>query len=247
MDDLKWFLVDFLQAMAAGLLVGGTYGLMCVGPRHHLRRDARRELRAWRFHDARHVCGVLPGDGLRHARVPRAVCRPDRRRAARRPDRLRDRLAAAQVPDRTGHRRARHLGGSRRPLRADHPDARHRAGAGERRPDPVRLDADLGADAAVARVLGDRTDLPQPGAHRRLHHRGRLRDRALPVPDAHQPRQGAARRRRQSDRRGLRRRRRRPRAPHRVRPRRRHHRRSRAGCSRCRSRSSPTSASTSSS
>ena len=31
MDDLKWFLVDFFQAMAAGLLVGGTYGLMCVG------------------------------------------------------------------------------------------------------------------------------------------------------------------------------------------------------------------------
>ena len=31
MDDLYWLLVDFLQAMAAGLLVGGTYGLMCVG------------------------------------------------------------------------------------------------------------------------------------------------------------------------------------------------------------------------
>src|SRR4029077_11131914 len=31
MDDLKWLLVDFFQAMAAGLLVGGTYGLMCVG------------------------------------------------------------------------------------------------------------------------------------------------------------------------------------------------------------------------
>ncbi len=31
MDDLKWMLVDFFQALAAGLLVGGTYGLMCVG------------------------------------------------------------------------------------------------------------------------------------------------------------------------------------------------------------------------
>src|SRR5256714_2019827 len=31
MDDLYWRLVDFLQAFAAGLLVGGTYGLMCVG------------------------------------------------------------------------------------------------------------------------------------------------------------------------------------------------------------------------
>jgi branched-chain amino acid transport system permease protein len=31
MDALKWFAVDFFQAFAAGLLVGGTYGLMCVG------------------------------------------------------------------------------------------------------------------------------------------------------------------------------------------------------------------------
>lgn len=31
MDALKWFVVDFFQAFAAGLLVGGTYGLMCVG------------------------------------------------------------------------------------------------------------------------------------------------------------------------------------------------------------------------
>ena len=29
--DLKWFLIDFFQALAAGLMVGGTYGLMCVG------------------------------------------------------------------------------------------------------------------------------------------------------------------------------------------------------------------------
>src|SRR3954464_13897601 len=31
MDDLYWHFVDFLQALAAGLRVGGTYGLMCVG------------------------------------------------------------------------------------------------------------------------------------------------------------------------------------------------------------------------
>lgn len=31
MEELKWMLVDFFQAFAAGLLVGGTYGLMCVG------------------------------------------------------------------------------------------------------------------------------------------------------------------------------------------------------------------------
>jgi len=31
MESLQWFFVDFLQALAAGLMVGGTYGLMCVG------------------------------------------------------------------------------------------------------------------------------------------------------------------------------------------------------------------------
>jgi branched-chain amino acid transport system permease protein len=31
MTDWQWFIIDILQAFAAGLLVGGTYGLMCVG------------------------------------------------------------------------------------------------------------------------------------------------------------------------------------------------------------------------
>jgi branched-chain amino acid transport system permease protein len=31
MEAFKWFMVDFFQALAAGLLVGGIYGLMCVG------------------------------------------------------------------------------------------------------------------------------------------------------------------------------------------------------------------------
>jgi branched-chain amino acid transport system permease protein len=31
MTDWHWFIVDFFQAFAAGLMVGGTYGLMCVG------------------------------------------------------------------------------------------------------------------------------------------------------------------------------------------------------------------------
>jgi branched-chain amino acid transport system permease protein len=31
LDALKWFLVDFFQALAAGVLIGGIYGLMCVG------------------------------------------------------------------------------------------------------------------------------------------------------------------------------------------------------------------------
>src|SRR5215470_4674460 len=31
MEALKWPIIDFLQALSTGLLVGGTYGLMCVG------------------------------------------------------------------------------------------------------------------------------------------------------------------------------------------------------------------------
>jgi branched-chain amino acid transport system permease protein len=30
-DDVNWFLVDVFQALAAGVTVGGIYGLMCVG------------------------------------------------------------------------------------------------------------------------------------------------------------------------------------------------------------------------
>ena len=31
METLKWPIIDFFQALSTGLLVGGTYGLMCVG------------------------------------------------------------------------------------------------------------------------------------------------------------------------------------------------------------------------
>jgi branched-chain amino acid transport system permease protein len=30
-EELKWIVVDVLQALAAGLLIGGIYGLMCIG------------------------------------------------------------------------------------------------------------------------------------------------------------------------------------------------------------------------
>src|SRR5262249_42155424 len=29
--DLQWLLIDFFQALASGLMVGGTYGLLCLG------------------------------------------------------------------------------------------------------------------------------------------------------------------------------------------------------------------------
>ena len=31
MTDWQWLMIDVLQSLAAGLLVGGIYGLMCVG------------------------------------------------------------------------------------------------------------------------------------------------------------------------------------------------------------------------
>jgi branched-chain amino acid transport system permease protein len=31
MEALKWPIIDFFQALSTGLLIGGTYGLMCVG------------------------------------------------------------------------------------------------------------------------------------------------------------------------------------------------------------------------
>jgi branched-chain amino acid transport system permease protein len=162
MDDLYWRLVDFLQAFAAGLLVGGTYGLMCVGLGiifgvMRVVNFAHGDFMMLGMYAAFYLVtgfGVLaflgPMPGRSSVRCSRA-------------DRVRDWLAAAQVPHLARHRRSRHLGRSRRALRADHPHARHRAGAGERRPDPVRIDAALGTDAALARILGDRARVPQSG------------------------------------------------------------------------------------
>ena len=164
--------------MAAGLLVGGTYGLMCVGLGiifgvMRVVNFAHGDFLMLGMYAAFYLVtgfGTLAFLGPYVGPIVGAL------------------LAGPIVfvvgwvlhkyADRAGHRRARDVGGSRRPLRADHPHARHRAGAGEWRPDPVRLDAGLGADAAVAQILGDRADLPQSGAHDRLHHRGAVRDRA---------------------------------------------------------------------
>ena len=45
MDDLYWRIVDFLQALAAGLLVGGTYGVASRDQRHKRRHaDGRADL-----------------------------------------------------------------------------------------------------------------------------------------------------------------------------------------------------------
>jgi hypothetical protein len=78
--DLKWFLIDFFQALAAGLMVGGTYGLMCVGL--GIIFGVMRVVNfARRLHDARHVHHLLSGDGVRRT----AFWAPmrDRRRRAR--------------------------------------------------------------------------------------------------------------------------------------------------------------------
>jgi branched-chain amino acid transport system permease protein len=92
--DLKWFLVDIFQAMAAGLLVGGTYGLMCVGL-----GIIFGVMRVVNFaHGDFMMLGMYAAFYLVTGFGTLAFLGPyvaDRRRAAGRTDRLRHRLADA--------------------------------------------------------------------------------------------------------------------------------------------------------
>ena len=90
-------MIDFWQALAAGILVGSAYALMCVG--------------LGIIFGAMRVINFAQGDflmlgmyaafylttGLRRADVSRPLCRADRRGVSRRADRLRDRLAGAPL------------------------------------------------------------------------------------------------------------------------------------------------------
>ena len=105
--DLKWVLIDTLQALAAGLLVGGTYGLMCVGLGiifgvMRVVNFAQGDFMMLGMYVAYYL---VTGFGVLAFLGPYAGS--DRRRRARRADRVRRRLAAAPLPDRAGHRRTR--------------------------------------------------------------------------------------------------------------------------------------------
>ena len=247
MDDLYWLLVDFFQAMAAGLLVGGIYGLMCVGLGiifgvMRVVNFAQGDFMMLGMYAAFYLVtgfGTLAFLGPYVGPIVGAllagpivfaigwVLHQD----------LISRVTGARVvsAEAEGHYAQIILTLGIALVLAN-------GGLILFGSTPVSVQTPLSRESWE---IG--ADLPQPGARRRLRHRGAVRHRALSVPHAHPPRQGAARRGRQSDRGGLRRHRRRPRASHRLRRSASASRRSPAGCSRSRSRSSPISASTSSS
>ena len=188
MDDLYWRVVDFLQAMAAGLLVGGTYGLMCVGLGiifgvMRVVNFAHGDFMMLGMYVAYYL---VTGFGVLAFLGP--LCRADRRRAAGRADRVRDRLAAAQ------YLIARVTGA--------------RVVSAEAEGHYAQIILTLGIALVLANgglILFGSTplsvqtplsresweigvDLLQSGAHGRLRHRGAVRDRALSLPHAHQPR-----------------------------------------------------------
>ena len=148
--DWQWLIIDVLQSLAAGLLVGGIYGLMCVGLGiifgvMRVVNFAQGDFMMLGMYAAFYLVtgfGVLAFLGPYAGPFVGAMLAGPLVFVGRR--------AAAPLPDRARHRRARGLGRGGRPLRPDHPHARHLAGAAERRADPVRLAAGLRADAAVA-------------------------------------------------------------------------------------------------
>ena len=183
MDDLKWFLVDFFQAMAAGLLVGGTYGLMCVGLGiifgvMRVVNFAHGDFMMLGMYAAFYLVtgfGTLAFLGPYVGPVVGALLAGPIVFVV---GWLLHKILISQV---TGARACRP---KPKALRADHP---HLGIA------LVLANGGLilfGSTRSRCRrrcraILGDRADLLQPGARGRLHHRGRLRDRPLPVPDAH--------------------------------------------------------------
>ena len=125
--------------------------------RADLRRHAGHQFRPGRFHDARHVCGVLFLHRARRAGHFRQHLRTVRRDPAGRSGTGRLRLLRPPRLDLARIRHAHLLARGRRSLRPAHSDARDRAHPAERRPARVRLGAGLDPHAAVEFGLGART------------------------------------------------------------------------------------------
>ena len=151
MTDGQWLLIDFFQALVAGLLVGGTYGLMCVGLGiifgvMRVVNFAQGDFMMLGMYVAYYLVtgfGVLAFLGPYVGPVVGAAL------AGPVVYVIGWLLHKKQYPDLARYRRARHFSRGRGALRADHPHPRHRARAGQWRPDPVRIHAVVGADAAI--------------------------------------------------------------------------------------------------
>ena len=155
--DLEVLIENTLNALAAGITIGCIYGLMCIGLGlifgiMRIVNFAQGELLMLGMYASLYLVtggGVLAFLGPYFGPFVGALLR--------RPDRVRRRRAAAQVPDRARLRpahRGQHRRGAFRP--ADR-HAGHLADPAEWRPDPVRLDAADGAHAARLQRLRGRT------------------------------------------------------------------------------------------
>ena len=122
--------------------------------RADLRRHAGDQFRPGRFHDARHVRGVLFLHRARRAGHVRQHLRTVRRDPAGRPGAGCVRLLRPPYPDlaRIGH--AHLFARGRRSLCPAHSDAGDRADPAEWRPARIRLGAGLDPDAAVEFGVG---------------------------------------------------------------------------------------------
>ena len=122
---MPFSLLDFLQALAAGVLVGSAYALMCIGlgiifGSMRVINFAQGDFLMLGMYAAFYLttgCGV--------SGISRALCRADRRRLSRRADRLRARLAVASL-----HRRRGSPAPALRRPRAPEPTARSSSTSG---------------------------------------------------------------------------------------------------------------------
>ena len=99
---MPFLMVDFLQALAAGILVGSAYALMCIGlgiifGSMNVINFAQGDFLMLGMYAAFYLVA-----GCGRAGVSRTLCRADRRGVSRRADRVRARLAAAPLYRRRG-------------------------------------------------------------------------------------------------------------------------------------------------
>ena len=159
-------MIDFWQALAAGILVGSAYALMCVGLNiifgaMRVINFAQGDFLMLGMYAAFYLTtgyGVLTFLGPYAGPIVAAFLAGPIVFAI---GWLVHRFIVSRVTG-AGRRRCR----GRRALRPDPRHARHLADPDQWRADPVRLDPGRGAHAAVAAVLGDRRRAAEPGARR---------------------------------------------------------------------------------
>ena len=194
---MPFLMIDFWQALAAGILVGSAYALMCVGLNiifgaMRVINFAQGDFLMLGMYAAFYLTagyGVLTFLGPYAGPIVAAFLAGPIVFAIGWLVHKLHRFAG----DRGRGRRDR----GRRALRPDPRHAGHLADPDQWRADPVRLDPGRRAHAAVAAVVGDRRRFVEPGPLGELPCRDRGGGRGLSVSRPYAGRQGLARRRRQ--------------------------------------------------